>query len=57
MTRAFIVKYNISGNTDLPQLAEDIHADLLSAGHDIVSVVPFKEKALQAPTQPISPKL
>lgn len=41
MDVTFLVKINIQDVSQLSSIAEDISDDLISAGHDVASVVPW----------------
>ncbi len=52
MKRSFIVDYTISGDTNLPAIAEEILQDLQSLGHPVISVKPFAPKGTAKPLAP-----
>ena len=45
MQTTFLVKVEIMDVTEIPGVAEDIEDDLLSAGHDVISVEPWARPA------------
>lgn len=45
MTSTFLVKLEIMDITEIPMVAEDVMDDLLSAGHDVISVTPWARPA------------
>lgn len=47
MTRAFIVNLDTGSDTDFNTIAEEINEDLISAGHNVLSVAPW-----QSPNDP-----